>query len=129
MLSSQRIQTAFRSEILRESADMIRIEQLKVVNDWNLIDSGDLALALQKRHFTVRDFNTGGRLTVRVLKYMRFLDINGIAKGSMRRGAYHLYNRILFGYLYNQTMPQLKYGYTEEVQQLMRNKLIEMGYK
>lgn len=125
MPSQLRIKQAFRSSILRESAEMIAREQLDIAQEWNLFKTGRLQSALKQEHFSVSDFETGGRLTMKVLTYMRFLDMQGIAKGSARRKAYHLYNKVVFGYLYNQTLPALRFGFTDEVQQLVRNKIKE----
>lgn len=125
MPNDSRIKTAFRSSILRESAEMIRTEQTQIASEWNLMRTGRLQSELSMQHFSVRDFETGARLTMRVLTYMRFLDMKGLAKGNAKRQAYHLYNKVVFGYLYNQTMPALKYGFTNEVQNLIRNKIKE----
>lgn len=125
MPNAQRIKTAFRSSILRESAEMIRAEQNQIAGEWNLMRTGRLQSELSMQHFSVRDFETGARLTMRVLTYMRFLDMKGVSKGNSKRRAYHLYNKVVFGYLYNQTLPALKYGFTDDVQTLIRNKIKE----
>ncbi len=122
-----RIKTAFRSQILRESAILIRKMQNQIVDDWNLFESGALKSSLQG-HFSTTDFDTGTQLSMSFLNYARFLDMKDSRRRNReaKREGYHLYNRTIFGYLYRQTLPTLKYGFTEEVQQLIRNKMIEM---
>lgn len=121
-----RIKTAFRSQILKDSAILIRKMQNQVVDDWDLFESGTLKRSLQG-HFSVTDIDTGAQLSMSHLNYLRFLDIPGPLRRNRRlkKDGYHLYNKIVWGYLYRQTLPTLKYGFTEEMQQLMRNKIIE----
>lgn len=127
-MATDRIKTAFRSQILKESAQLIRKEQQETLVEWDLVSSGQL-LRQMRGHFTVTDIETGAKLDMTYLSYMRFLDIPN-ARRSLReakRSGYHTYNKIVFGYLYNQTLPQLKYGFTDETKQLIANKMKEMA--
>lgn len=127
-MATDRIKTAFRSQILKESAQLIRKEQQEALVEWDLVSSGQL-LRQMRGHFTVTDIDTGAKLDMTYLSYMRFLDIPN-ARRSLReakRSGYHTYNKIVFGYLYNQTLPQLKYGFTDETKQLIANKMKEMA--
>lgn len=127
---ADRIKTAFRSRILTESAQLIRKQQQETLVEWDLVSSGQL-LRQMRGHFSVSDMETGARLDMTYLSYMRFLDIPN-ARRSLReakRQGYATYNRIVFGYLYNQTLPQLKYGFTDETKALMANKMKEMASK
>lgn len=127
-MATDRIKTAFRSQILKESAQLIRKEQQETLVEWDLVSSGQL-LRQMRGHFTVTDIDTGAKLDMTYLSYMRFLDIPN-ARRSLReakRSGYHTYNKIVFGYLYNQTLPQLKYGFTDETKQLIANKMKEMA--
>ena len=121
-----RITRAYRSQILQESAILIRKEQDEIVDAWDLYESGTLKSSL-RGHFTVTDIDTGSKLSMRYLTYFRFLDIPDVRRKlrNAKKEGYHSYNRVVFGYLYNQTLPQLKYGLTEETQTLIRNKLAE----
>ena len=122
-----RVKTAFRSQILRDSAILIRKMQNQVADDWDLFESGALKSTLQG-HFSVTDIDTGAQMSMSYLNYARFLDMKDRRRRNptTKREGYHLYNRTIFGYLYRQTLPTLKYGFTEELQQLMRNKMIEV---
>jgi len=118
-----RIKTAFRSQILRESAILIRKMQNQVVDDWDLFESGTLKRTLQG-HFGVSEIDTGAQLSMSYLNYARFLDIAD-RRRKLKRDGYHLYNKVIFGYLYRQTLPTLKYGFTDKLKALMQNKMIE----
>jgi hypothetical protein len=100
--------------------------QNEVADTWDLFESGELKRSLQG-HYSVMDIDSGSQLSMSYLNYARFLDIrNGRRRKPIpKREGYHLYNRTIFGYLYRQTMPQLKYGFTEEAQTLIRNRMIE----
>ena len=121
-----RVKTAFRSQILKESAMLIRKMQNEVADDWDLFESGALKRSLQG-HFSVADIDSGTQLSMSYLTYYRFLDMADSRRRNreVKRDGYHLYNKTIFGYLYKQTMPQLKYGFTEEAKTLIRNKMIE----
>jgi hypothetical protein len=123
---TNRIKIAFRSQILKESAMLILKKQNEVVDLYDLFESGSLKRSLQG-HFSVSDINSGSQLTMRYLTYFRFLDMADSRRRNRewKREGYHLYNKIMFGYLYKQTMPQLKYGFTEENKTLIRNMIIE----
>ncbi len=123
-----RVKSAFRSQILKESAELIRREQQEAIIEWDLVETGQL-LRQMRGHFSVTDMNTGARLDMNYLSYVRFLDIPN-ARRTLReakRKGYHTYNKIVFGYLYNQTLPQLKYGFTDGVRELMSNKMKELA--
>lgn len=113
-----RIKTDFVSQTLRESALEIRIGQDKVVGEWNLFDTGELE-SWMKGHFSVAPQNAGAKLTMRYLKYARFLDIPNEKRTvkSVRREGYHLYNRIAFGIVYNKTLNEIRYGLTDDVRE------------
>ena len=116
-----RIKTAFVSAILKDNAEKIRQEQQQVVDDWNLFKSGKLRSSLQG-HFTVNNADDGGKLTMNYLAYARFLDMKG-GTSKAKRNIYHLYNRIVFGYLYGQILPTLRFGFTEDLKAAMAAKI------
>lgn len=107
----------FVRRVLKEDAEYIRKQQQKVVAEWGLFDEGDLEQSL-KGHFSVDSTDETKQLTMRYLVYARFLDMADPRRRTKREG-YHLYNRIVFGVIYNRTLAKLQNGYTEEV----RNKI------
>ena len=64
---------------------------------------------------------------MRIFPYLRFLDIN-YRRGSDRisrhiRSNLALYNRVVWGVLYHETFPEIKYGYTQEIRSSIRQEL------
>lgn len=116
-----RLKTEFTSVALRETAQAIRDEQSQVVSDWNLFDTKKLEQSL-KGHFSVAQQGGGAKLSMRYLAYARFLDMKDSRRSKKREG-YHLYNRIVFGHLYGQLLPHLRFGFTEDVREEISQRL------
>lgn len=115
-----RVKTAFVSAILKGNAEAIRKEQTQVVDEWNLFESGNLKSWLQG-HFSVNNADGGAKLSMRYLTYARFLDMKRPGTSQAKRNAYHLYNRIVYGFLYGQMLPTIRYGFTEDVKNQIAN--------
>lgn len=109
-----RLKTAFVSAVLKDNAQAIRQEQSQVVDDWDLYESGRLKSSLQG-WFSVDNQEGGAKLSMRYLAYARFLDMKRIGTSKAKREAYHLYNRIVFGYLYGQMLPTVRFGFTDDI--------------
>jgi hypothetical protein len=116
------VKTVFVSAILKEGADAIREEQTQVVDDWDLFESGKLKESLQG-HFSIANIEGGAKLSMRYLAYARFLDIHRKGTSRAKRNAYHLYNRINFGFLYGQMMPTIRFGFSEEIKNKIANSI------
>jgi hypothetical protein len=121
-----RIKTEFVSSVLKETAEKIRDAQSKVAEEWSLFEGGELKKWL-RGHFSVGKQDGGGKLSMHYLAYARFLDLPDPRRKvrQLKREGYHLYNRIVFGTLYNDTMPTLRYGFTEDLQKEIAAKLAE----
>lgn len=124
MADKLRIKTQFVSAVLKETAQMIYDQQAKTVKEWDLFDSGKLSKSLPG-HFSVREASGGGLLTMRYLAYTRFLDMRDPRRKKKKEG-YHLYNRIVFGVLYNPTVNTLQYGLTEDIRNAIENQIKEI---
>jgi hypothetical protein len=112
-------QNRYVDKVLEQDAEYIAQLQSKAVDQYNLFETGELKRSLQG-NFTVEGSNSK-TLRMRYVKYMRFLDMKSVRS---KRKQYHLYNKILFGVLYNRTYRKLIYGYTEAVKKEIMN---EMG--
>ena len=110
---SASIQRQFVFGILTEDAERIRSLQQKVIADYNLKDSGKL-FENMKGNFSVNAIDGKSSLRMSYLTYARFLDLNDPRRRAMKKG-YQLYNRIVFGVIYNHTYINLKYGFTDKV--------------
>jgi hypothetical protein len=115
MPNDLRIKTAFIGAVLRETAEIIQSKQRKAVEEWNLFESGRLRKSLTG-HFSVGSQDGGGNLTMRYLPYMRMLDMED-PRRKWKKDGYHLYNKIVFGVLYNPTINTLQWGLTEDIRE------------
>jgi|GEM_PF-842708 hypothetical protein len=104
------VKPKFVDQILKEEAEIIKGLQMEVADDWGLKDdSGELRKSL-RGHFSVTQLGEGTRLTMRYVKYLRFIDMPWVAS---RKKGLHLYNRIVFGRVYNDTHLRLRLAYRE----------------
>ncbi|WP_320998109.1 hypothetical protein [Butyricimonas paravirosa] len=104
------VKPKFVDKILAEEAEVIKGLQMEAADDWGLNDdSGELRKSL-RGHFSVTQLGEGTRLTMRYVKYLRFIDMPWVAT---RKKGLHLYNRIVFGRVYNDTYLRLKLAYRE----------------
>lgn len=113
MPSELRIKTQFVSAILQQTAEAIRTEQQTVVREWSLFQTRELEKSI-KGHFSVTNQETGAKLSMSYLAYLRYLDMAD-PRRKVRREGYHLYNRIVFGILYNRTLAAIKFGFTDDI--------------
>jgi hypothetical protein len=102
--------------------------QLAVVNDWGLEDhTGNLRKTL-RGHFAIQDFDGGPRLTLSYVKYIRFLDMPWVA--SRKEGLF-LYNRVVFGRIYNNTYLRVRQAYRDslrgEINALMQDAVEQLN--
>lgn len=104
------VKPKFVDQILKEEAEIIKGLQMDVADEWGLNDdSGELRKSL-RGHFTVTELGSGTQLTMRYVKYLRFIDMPWVAS---RKKGLHLYNRIVFGRVYNDTHLRLRLAYRE----------------
>lgn len=116
-----KIESTFISAVLKDTAELIQSRQRQVAEDWGLFESGDLKRSLQG-HFSVANMESGGHLTMRYLTYARWLDMQNPNRKVKKEG-YHLYNRIVFGVLYNPTVNALRFGLTDDIRTLLSKKI------
>lgn len=70
----------------------------------------------------------GEHYALRTLDYTRFLDIKYAKGGTFRSsGRAPLYNRIVWGVLYRDVIPELRYGFRQSVKDAIRNDLKDMS--
>ncbi|MBI9052459.1 MAG: hypothetical protein JEY96_01495 [Bacteroidales bacterium] len=128
MISENIIKGRFIAQVLDRDAKFINKEQAQVVQDYNLFGPNkklyQTLINQSQGHFSLSVNESSAKLTLRYLKYLRFLDIKDVKKN---RANYHLYNRIVFGRIYNETLAGLKYGYTKSVQQGLEAELMELA--
>lgn len=127
MITDQLIRNKFIADVMSQGINKIYETQENVVRTYLNTRSGDLVAHLQRRPFTSQGTDNNQVYYMRIFPYLRFLDIN-YRRGSDRisrhiRSNLALYNRVVWGVLYHETFPEIKYGYTQEIRSSIRQKL------
>ncbi|WP_288243022.1 hypothetical protein [uncultured Bacteroides sp.] len=127
MITDQLIRNKFIADVMSQGINKIYETQENVVRTYLNTRSGDLVAHLQRRPFTSQNSDNKQVYYMRIFPYLRFLDIN-YRRGSDRisrhiRSNLALYNRVVWGVLYHETFPEIKYGYTQQVQSSIRQEL------
>ena len=82
--------------------------------------TGHLREALSAARHSVGHHGEGVMATAQVPLYIRFLDMK-------KHGNYQIYNRQVYGILYHQVLNRIRYGYTEEIAEQIRKRLMDAG--
>lgn len=127
MVTDSLVRKKFVHDALQKGIMKIYATQESVVRNNYQLRSGRLVASLSKHSFDSQITNDSQTIFVRILPYLRFLDMayrqrnDRIAKFKRRNLA--LYNRIVWGVLYHETFPQLRYGFTDEVRKAIHDQL------
>lgn len=120
MVTKEIIQETYIRSIMNRDMLVIEKEQADVVNDYLQQRTGRLKFSLEKHHFTIE----GTRSKFSFLTYLRFLDIKS-SKGLMSdRRNLSLYNRVIWGVLYHETLGDLRNGLTKDIYDSIKAQLI-----
>lgn len=127
MITEQLIRNKFIADVMSQGINKIYETQENMVRTYLNTRSGDLVAHLQRRPFTSQNSDNKQVYYMRIFPYLRFLDIN-YRRGSDRisrhiRSNLALYNRVVWGVLYHDTFPEIKYGYTQEIRSSIRQEL------
>lgn len=126
MVTEQFIRTCFIHDVLVKDVGLIYSTQEEVINTYLHHRSGRLSSSMSRPSFSESDSDSGVKLTMRVLAYLRFLDISsaGYDKRKDRVAKYMrtklaLYNRTVWGVLYRETFPRMRYGLSQDIRKAM----------
>lgn len=129
MVTEDLIRKKFVHDTISSGINLIYNTQERVVSSFLNSCSGNLLSSIQRRPFTTQTSDTSTIYFIRILPYLRFLDIR--YRNSTDRISRHirsklaLYNRTVWGVLYNETFPQLQYGFSDEIKRGIRRELEE----
>lgn len=127
MITENIIKRTYIERIVDRDAKIIRDTQSQVIADYYNNGTGRLLNYIKTSHHHVE----GIHFMFPVLNYLRFLDINNRNTSRSRRfmmaerSNLALYNRVVWGVLYKETLPALKFGFTEDIKRYIRKQLIE----
>lgn len=128
MITESLIRKKFVADTMAEGIDTIFARQQQVAQ-MLATHSGRLRQWARDRHTTVRVTETSRSISVPIMPYVRFLDMQYRTRrdrvGKFLRKQLALYNRTIWGILYRQVFPQLRYGFTDEIRQQLREQLEE----
>lgn len=126
MVTEQFIRTRFIHDVLVKDVGLIYSTQEEIVNTYLQQRSGQLSSYMSRPSFSESDSDSGVKLTMRVLAYLRFLDINSAGHGKRKdrvakymRTKLALYNRTVWGVLYRETFPRMRYGLSQDIRKAM----------
>jgi hypothetical protein len=126
MITDDLIRKEFVRRIMHRDATFIYDTQAKVLRD-NFTNEMAMKTAdfLSKHPFSESGDGNNPIFYFRVFTYLRFLDIKfSSKKDDMKlRGKLALYNRVIWGRLYHETIGDLKYGLTEDIKRDISNRL------
>lgn len=128
MVTDQLVRERFVHDTMSQGINLIYETQEKVVRTYLNSRSGNLLAHLQRRPFILSESDAKLVYYMRIFPYLRFLDIH-YRRGADDRISRHIrsnlaiYNRVVWGVLYHETFPEIKYGFTQEVRTKIRREL------
>ena len=124
MITEQLIKKKFISDTLCRDIGEIYGEQVDTLRRaFTNPRARDMASFLSRRPFAAAGDGLSPVYRMSVRAYLRLLDIrySNEPSGPLRRTA--LYNRVVWGKLYRETLPTLRYGLTEDLKREIGGKL------
>lgn len=122
MITDQLIKKTFIHNIVSNGFKEIKRIQQEVISENLNIISGDLLKSVQKNPLSL--IGTERQVYyMTVLPYMRFLDIH--FRQDMQRRKISIYNRVIWGVLYGEVLPALRYGFTQDIRKYITRQLQE----
>lgn len=123
MVTDQLIKKTFIHNVVSVGFQKIRQIQQEVISENLNVVSGNLLQSIQKE--PVKIIETERQVYyMSVLPYMRFLDIYFRENIIFRRNL-SIYNRVVWGVLYGEVLPNLRYGFTQDIRKYITRQLQE----
>lgn len=123
MITEELIKTTFIHQTIKRDVALIYKTQADIVSEV-FRGTGKLYNHLSSAPFSL-EYGQVTTFHMRLLTYLRFLDIQYRKSAINRKLA--LYNRVIWGVLYNETLPTLRYGLTQDIRNGIRKQLEEIG--
>lgn len=121
MISDGILKKQFVDRIFERDQRYILDTQRKIVAD-NYHRAGTLFQHLSSHPISVHGSGSKVTMVLNYLTYLRFLDISAKRDKTLRSDL-SLYNRVIWGRLYNETRLDLKTGYNQEIEESIYNQL------
>lgn len=121
MISEGILKAQFINRVLERDQRFILNTQRKVIAD-NYHRVGTLFQHLSSHPISVHGSGSKVTMALNYLTYLRFLDISSKRDKNLRSDL-SLYNRVIWGRLYNETLLDLRSGYNQEIEENIYNQL------
>lgn len=113
MVTDQLIKKTFIHNVVSIGFQKIRQIQQEVISENLNVVSGNLLQSIQKEPVGIIETERQVYY-MSVLPYMRFLDIYFRENIIFRRNL-SIYNRVVWGVIYGEVLPNLRYGFTQDI--------------
>lgn len=123
MVTDQLIKKTFIHNVVSVGFQKIRQIQQEVISENLNVISGNLLKSIQKSPVEIEGTERQVYY-MNVLPYMRFLDIRFRQDLRIRRKL-SIYNRVIWGVLYGEVLPNLRYGFTQDIRKYITRQLQE----
>lgn len=123
MVTDQLIKKTFIHNVVSVGFQKIRQIQQEVISENLNVISGNLLKSIQKSPVEIEGTERQVYY-MSVLPYMRFLDIRFRQDLRIRRKL-SIYNRVIWGVLYGEVLPNLRYGFTQDIRKYITRQLQE----
>lgn len=124
MVTESLIRKKFVHETMTEGINKIFSEQLNVFNAKFDSRTGRLQSFLMSRPFSRQITETRYSVFISMYMHLRFLDMQYRRTDLDRRPKKaNIYNKVVWGILFREVFPELRYGFTDEVRRTMREQL------
>jgi hypothetical protein len=123
MVTDQLIKKTFIHNVVSIGFQKIRQIQQEVISENLNVVSGNLLQSIQKEPVGIIETERQVYY-MSVLPYMRFLDIYFRENIIFRRNL-SIYNRVVWGVIYGEVLPNLRYGFTQDIRKYITRQLQE----
>ena len=127
MVTDELIKTEFIHSIVTRDINRIYDTQEEVIRANFKGGTGRLADFLSQHPVSMSVEGLKQVYHMRVFSYLRFLDIRYRKQEMLLRRKLALYNRVIWGVLYNETLQDLRYGLTDNIRKLIHDDLEQFG--
>ena len=129
MVTEEMIKKEFIHRTVSRDIRRIYATQEAVIREALKPTTGNLLDCILRRPIDVQGSGLKPTYYMTVLRYMRLLEIQYRNQDMKTRRKLALYNRVIWGVLYHETLSTLRYGLTDEIKQSIREDLNESSPK
>lgn len=128
MVTDELIKKQYIRQIMKRDAAFIYDTQAEVLRrNFSNERTRELASFLSKRPYQIVGDGLRPTYYFSIFPYLRFLDIKYSRQQEGLRARLTLYNRVIWGRLYHETINDLRYGLTQDMKKQIREWLEKMS--